>query len=49
MFQRLQQPPEPKAVQDNGRVDNAAVPLPDGTAPKLKIPKSKPRVRHRQG
>jgi UPF0755 protein len=49
MFQRLQQPPEPKAVQDNGRVDNAAVPLPDSTPPKLKIPKSKPVRRHRQG
>jgi UPF0755 protein len=51
MFQRLQQPPEPRAVQDNGRVDNAAVPLPDSTPPKLKALKSKPvrRARHRQG
>jgi hypothetical protein len=49
MFQRLQQPPEPKAVEGNGRVDNAAVPLPDSTPPKLKIPKSKARARHRQG
>jgi UPF0755 protein len=49
MFQRLQQPPDPKAVEDNGRVDNAAVPLPDSTPPKLKIPKSKARARRRQG
>jgi len=51
MFQRLQQPPEPRAVQSNGRVDNADVPLPDGAAPKLKVPKAKParRARHRQG
>ena len=48
MFQRLQQPPEPKAVEDNGRV-GSDVPLPDSAAPKLKTPKSKPVRRHRQG
>jgi len=50
MFQRLQQPPEPQAVQDNGRVGND-VPLPDSTPPKLKAGKGKPtrRARHRQG
>ena len=48
MFQRLQQPLEPKAVEDNGRV-GSDVPLPDSAPPKLKAPKSKPVRRHRQG
>jgi UPF0755 protein len=48
MFQRLQQPPEPKAVQDNGRV-GSDVPLPDSTPPKLKAGKGKPARRHRHG
>jgi UPF0755 protein len=50
-FQRLQQPPEARDVQDNGRVDNATIPLPNSALPKLKAVKSKParRARHRQG
>jgi UPF0755 protein len=48
MFQRLQQPVEPKAVEDNGRVGND-VPLPDSTPPRLRAPKSKAVRRHRQG
>jgi len=48
MFQRLQQPPEPRAVEDNGRV-GSDIPLPDSAAPKLKAPKSKPVRHHRRG
>ena len=48
MFQRLQQPPEPRAVEDNGRV-GSDIPLPDSSAPRLKVPKSKAVRRHRRG
>ena len=44
-------PPESRPVEDNGRVENAAVPLPDSTLPKLNAVKSKParRAHRRRG
>jgi UPF0755 protein len=42
------EPPESRPVEDNGRVENAAVPLPDSTLPKLKAVKSRPARAHRR-
>jgi UPF0755 protein len=48
-FLHLQQPPDSRSVEDNGRVENASVPLPDSTLPKLKAVKAKPaRPAHRR-
>jgi UPF0755 protein len=41
--------PESRPVQDNGRVESAAVPLPDTATPKLKATKPVRKVRRRRG
>lgn len=46
--QHQSQAPESLSVQDNGRVESASVPLPDGTLPKLKPVKAKPVHRARR-
>jgi UPF0755 protein len=46
--QHQDQAPDSRSVEDNGRVENAAVPLPDSALPKLKPVKAKPVHRARR-